>query len=388
MNLPGPRLLAAVGVAVMLCGGSAVAGAQRRGGVPMMPQGAPQQPTGSVSGHVFCGDTQRPARFAEIQLIAIPEADVGERPRFGPILTGRSALDGSFNLGAVPVGNYYAAARVPGYVDAPMGSPEALAAAALPQVHVEANRTSEAEIIVRRGAAVSGHVLYDDGTPAGNVQVFLRDTAVGAQNGPRVFGVNSRMATSDDRGLYRIAGVAAGQYFVSATVMTGSASTRLDFNRPGMRMMGDPIVVYAPHGMHRSEAKTVEIRGGEEITDIDITVALQGLHVVHGSVLALDDSRPLAQGYVTLTDAEDSGFVRRAQLDANGMYEFSFVPPGSYSVTASASDTPRPGEQPRHYGSAKVNLAVSNGDVAAENLLLPTAGTTASATENGGARMQ
>ena len=44
----------------------------------------------------------------------------------------------------------------------------ALIAAALHPVTVEGGHTEQAEVRLERGAAISGTVLYDDGSPASN----------------------------------------------------------------------------------------------------------------------------------------------------------------------------------------------------------------------------
>src|SRR5277367_2334431 len=53
--------------------------------------------TGSVSGHVFCADTNQPARFAMVLLQPPPHKFTpNEEPTPSP--TARTALDGSFHL--------------------------------------------------------------------------------------------------------------------------------------------------------------------------------------------------------------------------------------------------------------------------------------------------
>lgn len=369
-------------VLLMACCAVQQAGAQRRGDAAQ--QAAPVA-GGAVTGHVFCADTQRPARFAEVQLIEVPAAAAGGRAgqtRFGMSVGGRTSLDGSFAISGVSAGDYYVVARVPGYIDPPVNSLDDVAAMGFPQVRVEAGRSSSAEVTIRRGATLTGHVQYDDGTPVAGVQVFLRSATASPQTNMRGLsafgggGFSGRMGTTDDRGFYRVAGIAPGKYVLSATVMTGNSSLRGDVGRAGPRSMGEPVVVYAPNVMYRADARIVEFRGTEDVTDVDVTVALEGLHKVQGAVLAQDDRHPIGVGMVTLTDTADGGFVRRATLDANGMYEFSYVPAGSYTISAVGSD-PRPqGNRPanRSYQEGKGSVAVTEHDMTVEDVLLPLAG--------------
>ena len=343
---------------------------------PGMGNGTPQ-PSGTVTGHVFCADTQRPARFAEVQLVEIQQGDTGER-RFNQMVNGRTALDGSFILPSVPAGDYYAFARLAGYVEPNIGGDD-LASQGLATVHVDVGRMSQVEVSIRRGATITGHILYDDGTPVPGVQVTVRSPTAGAPGGPRsiVLGMG-RISITDDRGAYRLVGIAPGQYTVMATVITGDSSGGRATGivpRTGVRQIMEPINVYAPAAMRRRDARVVEIRSTEEVTDIDITVALIGLHSVHGSVLAQDDRHPLTQGFVTLTDTADSGFIRRVQLDASGTFEFAYVPAGTYTLSATGSDGGRPGDPAsgKRYSNAQEGVTVTEHDVSADDLLLPAA---------------
>ena len=102
-----------------------------------MPEAAPS-PTSAVSGHVICGDTGLPARFAAVQLIpekpkrAAPVIDMANvkdvndmakalaknmaQAQKGTGLTAVSAIDGSFEMPKVPAGTYYVVAQLNGYL--------------------------------------------------------------------------------------------------------------------------------------------------------------------------------------------------------------------------------------------------------------------------------
>jgi hypothetical protein len=66
---------------------------------------------GSLSGTVYCADTNQPARLASIYLIRISESGVGNESR------GQTDLDGRFALSHIELGDYYVAAVMPGYVN-------------------------------------------------------------------------------------------------------------------------------------------------------------------------------------------------------------------------------------------------------------------------------
>jgi hypothetical protein len=157
---------------------------------------------GTVTGVITCGDTQRPARFAGVTLMPVPEdkppakgmsqkeaeADpaaalkqVTAQMGSMTMLQGQTGLDGSYTIANVPPGDYYLSPTAPGYVSslaaaqavAPPGATGKKLYAGVPVVHVEANKTARGDVTLDRGAAVFGTVAFDDGGPAGKVTVMI-----------------------------------------------------------------------------------------------------------------------------------------------------------------------------------------------------------------------
>ena len=141
----------------------------------------------------------------------------------------------------VAPGDYYVFASVPGYVQPINQVQEAQEAGAdlskplagIPIVHVTAERSAAADVTVSRGAAVSGKVLWDDGSPAPRVIVTVEASgADGASKTPPKplppqfamlslaggMGGGGVVSIADDLGQYRIAGLAPGSYIVKATL--------------------------------------------------------------------------------------------------------------------------------------------------------------------------
>ena len=147
------------------------------------PQNAPT--FGSITGHVYCSDTNAPARLAKVTLMPVPE-DTGsstaaekethhpQRTIFAPIQT---LLDGSFTMPHVEPGFYYLVVQYPGYVSPvsqltredlthPSLEMQKFIASVLPTVSVAPNRVTTSDIRIQRGAAINGIIHYDDGSPA------------------------------------------------------------------------------------------------------------------------------------------------------------------------------------------------------------------------------
>jgi hypothetical protein len=184
---------------------------------------------GTVSGHVYCSDTQLPARLGRIVLSPIPDP-----PAAGPaakkeqseprIVFAEIGLDGSFLFPHVTPGNYYVVADRPGYIapesqftDAEIGSlaPEMreLIAKSVPTISVVENKTTTIDVHLHRGGAVSGILRYDDGSPVPFVQLDILRHDKSGQWVPLDTGVP---ALTDDLGHFRISGLPAGEYILSS----------------------------------------------------------------------------------------------------------------------------------------------------------------------------
>src|ERR1700761_5823599 len=81
----------------------------------------PPEDLGTVTGHITCADTQRPARFAQVSLIATktpPGYDASHEIPFaqqggeGPVHTD---LNGGYIIAGVPPGQYYLSVELTGY---------------------------------------------------------------------------------------------------------------------------------------------------------------------------------------------------------------------------------------------------------------------------------
>jgi hypothetical protein len=345
--------------------------------------------TGSVTGHVICGDSQLPARFATVVLLAVPTmvtpaADPNaKQDSAGMVASMKSAMsglnivqtqtgiDGSFAAANVAPGDYYIFASVPGYVQ-PMSQVQGMQdagadlskpLAGVPVVHVVAERSVAAEITAVRGAAVSGKVLWDDGSPVPRVVVTVEASG---PDGPLKtaqkplppqfgmlavaggFGGGGIVSISDDLGQYRIAGLAPGSYIVKATLQVHTSFSMQGgaMNLAGM-MAVKPLVIYAPGALHKADAKPVKLGTGDERSDEEVTINLAGMHTVSGRVASAEDHHGINSATVELTDGSDKDLVRSATVDGVGNYSVTFVPPGTYNLTVTDAEDTAPSKKRR-----------------------------------------
>jgi hypothetical protein len=309
-------------------------------------------PTGVVIGTVVAQDTQRPARFAVVQLQSVQQMQSSVQGNGGGVVTFggggvsvRTDVDGTFEADNVPVGDYYVTAMATGYVaertlmqaQVAAGADPMAVLAQLPQVHVTADATSNVTVPIQRGAALAGHVEWEDGSAAAGVTV----SAVAAVNAALPQGLRagqnfgSSYGSTDDRGNFRLSGLPSGDYLVMVTI---TPSTQGGFGRGGAKFTS-PIRVYAPGVFRKVDAKAVNVRAGDERTDIRMVLDLRLLRTVSGSAASSNPGLNVASGRVTLTDASDASLTIQGSISAGGTFRLPYVPSGSYTLQVSGAST-------------------------------------------------
>lgn len=384
-------------------------------------QQQPAPPSGTVTGHVTCSDTQKPARFASVMLFGLPTAvtappaklgdDADEAQVMAAMKAGMAALsntnwvqtqtdvEGAFKASGVAPGDYYIFASVPGYVQ-PMNVVKAAIAAGadpkkplpgVPMVHVAAERESLADVSIDRGAAITGKVVWEDGAPVPKAIVMVVEAKGETKLPPQYsmiavgsVGAGGLLAIADDLGQFRIAGLAPGDYIVKASLQTKSQLSmqkgKMNFNL-GQAVAEKPLTIFAPAAFHQSGAKALTLTAGQSVDGEEITINLTGLHSVSGRITSAEDHHGINSGSVTLTDTGDKDFSRSTSLNEDGSFTVTFVPPGTYDVkVADAADTVPStkkekglfnfgsDETVRSYDEAKRQVIVTDNDVTGQNI--------------------
>jgi hypothetical protein len=323
-----------------------------------------EEPTksGVIEGHAICADNRLPAKLAKVLLIAIDSKKISAEA--GQLPGATTDMDGAFRIEDVPSGDYFIYALLPGYVDASINrnanKVESSTGDNDTSIHVSGTRTTEANLILYRGATMTGKVTYADGSPAPGAKVSLLQR-LSVQDKPQsvpsispyLFDDVGRV--TDDQGRFRLAGIAPGEYSIQAT-LSSPKSLRYTKGFQSVEDSGNQftLVVFLGNTLHWKQAAIIRLDANEEIGDVNVEIPLQTLHTVSGTVHSLFDQHVISTGVVTLTSIEDPSFTRKTRAEG-GRFEFDLLPTGKYSIEVANAKDVR--VQTTQLGGQQLNLA-------------------------------
>jgi len=224
---------------------------------------------------------------------------------------------------------------------ASMGQPSVATAASVPN---QRGTAGELGLSPRRGGAITGRVLADDGRPLINATVLVSGVGVNAAGGEQ------GTARTDGKGDFRVADLAPGTYTITAQApgYVTAPKVAIDGSEKDYYRLGDAV--------------TIRMVKGGVITGKVINSG--GEPIVGGRVRAIrvraSDGRPVR--------APES--VLERQTDDRGVYRLYGLEPGSYLVVLIGGLTFLPsayeGDAPTYFPSARresaVEVAVRSGE--------------------------
>lgn len=307
------------------------------------PQPTPAAPAKSeVRGRVIYDDTNRPVRRARVLLL---RSDGGGSMDKG----GATNERGEFRVKDVAAGSYFVMVDAPGLItpissiEFEEGMNERAAVLAIrkefEEISVNGTNRVDVQIRARRGGAISGRVTYQDGDPATGAQIMiLRKKENRLIRFITGFSPYSMMSLrTDDRGVYRIAGLPPGEYVVGASETNTREDQRDEYSMMGMTGSTNFSVSYYQNETSLKQATAVKVEGGQEATEINITLIDRPLYTISGTVVARQTRMPVRAQVTLQSKSEavtlpfmDSG--PSTGTDEQGHWSFTNVPDGSYLV--------------------------------------------------------
>jgi hypothetical protein len=219
------------------------------------PKPAVKIPRGSVSGRVTIKD--KPAIGVTVGLRQTPGMGVPMEKFY----RGTTDQEGVYRITNVPAGSYEIFPSAPAYVN-----PDASWSRGKNVVVGEDESVEDINFALVRGGVITGKITDVDGRPLIQQQVYLfRATDFQQQPLRQVYAATNQQ--TDDRGVYRFFGLAAGRYKV--------ASGRGDDIYAGNYYQPSRLIykqVFHPDATDQVKATIIEVKEGSEANNVDITL--------------------------------------------------------------------------------------------------------------------
>jgi len=333
--------------------------AGRRGGGPPRDV-APQQGTGVIGGKVVGADTGRALRRARVVVTGAGRSHVASTDD-----------QGRYRISGLPPGSYSVTAAKSGYVDGAFGQRRSLRTGT-PVELTDGQQAANIDLKLARGGVVTGHVLDEEGEPLARAMVtVLRQQYVRGEKQLTPAGWDQ----TDDRGQYRVFGLAPGDYYVSATAGGFEQNMRQAIAGlgGGVEQTSDSTgyaPTYFPGVITAADATKVKLAAAQELGSIDFQVQIVQLSTVKGIVaggsaaitLVPDDGAPGGRGGGPGGRGVFGGGLRTFTR-TDGTFSIPNVTPGKYTIVARGDGGPNSGPrmavQSLVVGGDEVNVALT-----------------------------
>ena len=271
---------------------------------------APKEPTkGSLAGTVVKDPDDEPIKKAIIEMIAENQGEGGN-------YTATSDAEGRFTIADILPGRYRVMVERTGYVGVDKKKKRSQGW----MLSIEAGQQiKDQKLHMLAAAIVTGRVLDEDGDPMSNVNV-----SVLRRKGKSLEPLGS--AATNDLGEYRIGGMLAGKYYLSAMPLPNFQMFAMRKTAEGK----DPTATqtsylrtFYPGVVDRTQASTIELKAGAE-TPMDFSLSRKHAASVRGRVLGL---APGTGGMVTLQSKESFVEFNSGDIGKDGNLKFRMLRP-------------------------------------------------------------
>jgi len=268
----------------------------------------------------------------------------------GPNQMGYTAVTdstGFFAIEGIEPGRYALTAEHASYLRATAGGG---------QISLVAGQTLKVgRTLLTPHAVISGRVLDEDGDPLpSGVQVQVSRWRWDPQTGQRVL-TQLKQTPADDQGNFRLAGLPAGRYFLSAY---GGRTTVAFDDRTVMPGAEAYTTTFYPGTTDPGSATSVPLAAGQDLRNLNLRLRKTRAARIRGTSRDLSSTEPVNQvalRLVPLSAYPTSPLTNEAvAVVQNGSFEFPRVQPGNYAIVSS---------DPTGHSLGRYDLTVGDGDV-------------------------
>ena len=287
---------------------------------------APKEPAkASLEGIVVKDPGGEPVKKAILEMIAENQAGGGN-------YTATTDAEGHFKVADILPGRYRVIVERTGYIEVDKKGRRSQGS----MLSFGTGQETKGQTFHMLAAAiVTGRVIDEEGDPMANVNVTVL-----RHKGTSLEATGS--AQTNDLGEYRIGGLLAGKYYVSAAPLPNFQTIAMIAKSAEGHDAAAPRTSYLrtfyPGVLDRAQASTVELRSGEE-TPVDFSLSRRHATSVHGKVLGF---APGTGGMVMLRNKEANTEFNSGEIDKDGKFEILNVAPGSYTLVAFMVMTDKP----------------------------------------------
>ena len=334
--------------------------------------------TASISGIVVTDDAdRRPVRRARVSIMDV------ERRQGATVVTDDS---GRFTFRNVPAGRYSVTPTKAAWVGMAYGATRPNRPGT-PITVADGQQIDKLTVKLARGAVITGTITDEYGRPM--VRASVSAFRYVFQSGTRTPIPAGPASQSDDRGVYRIYGLAPGQYLVGtsprgmvspmATELRQTTDAEIQRALGGRGGRGTPDArqdersttvayssVFYPGTTTVSQGSLITVAAGEERSGIDFQASLVPTSRVEGTVVLPDGGvAPAASVNVVSSDGSTPGFgfetFRLGRTSGDGRFLFSGLPSGKYTIisrAASPREPQAPATPPAGRGGQPITLSL------------------------------
>ena len=244
----------------------------------------------------------------------------------------------------------------------------------------DGERVENITLRMARGAVITGTVFDDKGRPLPGASVtafVLRTNLNGDVDISPVVRSGSSFPVTDDRGVFRFYGLAAGEYIVgttpffyglndavrvptdaeirdafglSQTRATRAISTEPKPTSPAAPPLVNYAPVYFPDVSDPMTATRVKVEAGEERRGVDLHLVLQATASISGEVIGGDADAAEVEMQLARIVTTAGATVTQMSAQTSRAFTYRSLPPGEYTLTARVRQTPV------QYAEASVSL--------------------------------
>jgi 5-hydroxyisourate hydrolase-like protein (transthyretin family) len=277
--------------------------------------------------------------------------------------------EGRFAVQGLPASRYSVAATKPGYLRAGYGASRPTRPGTSFDL-AAGQRLADLTLRMARGGVITGMVTDESGRPAAGIAIRALQSRY--QDGARTLApVTVTPGTTgqitDDRGEFRLFGLAPGEYAIAAVPTDeGAGTTRA--------MTGGTVgyvPVYFPGTVVPADALMVTVSAGEETSGVNLPLRFVPTARIEGTVSSADAIRP-QDVHITLAPLTpgvlaggsdpaamlSAGLRMLATLTPDRTFAYAGVVPGRYRITARVLKPPADGTTPRALGPAGGQVAL------------------------------